>query len=580
MLHRLFCLSPAAWPGCGSGPRLRPVSQVGCRRAENLGWPAAWGRGGTRSNNPEKYRKKLMFKTLSLRGRLWAAFGAVAVAGALCGGGAVAALKDVDQRAKTLYDKHLQGLSIIKEAHLELVQVARYRALFAAAGNEGARQKYQAAFEEHLVKVKDNLSQAAPRLVSERDKALLHTVEAELATYEPAGRSYVAAVAKTELPVVPPELEALNQETIKTFQPVLDHLALLSLHKQEVGAQAASDINDTYRRMFGLVSVGASVMVALAAFFGWAIARSLSRQLGGEPVDAVGIARRIAAGDLSQPVAVRPGDGASILAAMSHMQDRLRDIVQGIRGSSHSIATAAVEIAQGNGELSARTENQASSLQLTAASMQQLTGTVSRNADSTAQANTLAASAADVAAQGGRSVSQVVHTMQQINDSSRQVGEIVAVIDDIAFQTNILALNAAVEAARAGEQGRGFAVVAAEVRQLAQRSGAAAREIKALIAVNVERVSAGTEVADRAGRQMDDIVQSIRRVNDIVSEIAEAGKGQQRGIEQVGDAVHQIDDVTQQNAALVEQSAAAAEGLREQARQLVASIAAFRLVPA
>jgi methyl-accepting chemotaxis protein len=250
-----------------------------------------------------------------------------------------------------------------------------------------------------------------------------------------------------------------------------------------------------------------------------------------------------------------------------------------VRGNAESVATASAQIAQGNQDLSGRTEQQASALQQTAATMEQLGTTVRHNADSAQQANRLAQGASSVAVQGGEVVGKVVSTMQAISDSSRKIGDIIGVIDGIAFQTNILALNAAVEAARAGEQGRGFAVVASEVRSLAQRSADAAKEIKALIGRSVEQVEQGTALVDQAGKTMNDIVGSIQRVSDIVAEIDSASVEQSSGISQVGQAVTQMDQSTQQNAALVEQSAAAAESLRAKAQQLVQLVAVFKLAP-
>ena len=262
------------------------------------------------------------------------------------------------------------------------------------------------------------------------------------------------------------------------------------------------------------------------------------------------------------------------------MQSSLAQVVGHVRGSADGVATASSQIAQGNQDLSFRTEQQASSLQQTAASMEQLGSAVLQNADNASQANQLARNASAVAVQGGEVVGQVVTTMRSINESSKRIADIISVIDGIAFQTNILALNAAVEAARAGEQGRGFAVVATEVRSLAQRSASAAKEIKTLITASVERVEQGTFLVDQAGSTMAEIVSAITRVTDIVGEISASSSQQGNGVAQVGQAVNQMDQATQQNAALVEQSAAAAESLKLQAQQLVQAVAVFKLSPA
>ncbi|WP_443114137.1 methyl-accepting chemotaxis protein [Herbaspirillum seropedicae] len=294
--------------------------------------------------------------------------------------------------------------------------------------------------------------------------------------------------------------------------------------------------------------------------------------------DAVRLTEAISAGDLTQHVQINGSDEvARLLTAMQAMTARLSTVVSSVRSNSESVATASAQIAQGNADLSKRTEEQASALQQTAASMEELGSTVAQNADGARQAGELAREAAHVAGQGGQVVQQVVQTMQGLHASSDRISDIIGVIDGIAFQTNILALNAAVEAARAGEQGRGFAVVATEVRSLAQRSATAAREIKELITASVEQVGQGTQLADQAGKTMEEIVTSIRRVSDIMVGINAATAEQNTGIAQVGQAVTQMDTTTQQNAALVEESAAAAISLSGQARELVQAVAVFRL---
>ena len=324
-------------------------------------------------------------------------------------------------------------------------------------------------------------------------------------------------------------------------------------------------------------SLGALGLAALLAAIGVVITRGLLRQLGGEPEYAAGITRRIAEGDLAIGIELRKGDNASLLHGIRTMRDNLARIVGDVRAGTDTIATASSQIAAGNQDLSARTEEQASSLEETAASMEELSSTVKQNAENALQANQLAASASEVALKGGAVVAQVVDTMASINDSSKKIVDIISVIDGIAFQTNILALNAAVEAARAGEQGRGFAVVAAEVRNLAQRSAAAAREIKALIGDSVDKVTAGNKLVVDAGSTMDEVVASVRRVTDIMGEISTASQEQSAGIAQVNQAISQMDAVTQQNAALVEEAAAAAESLQDQAGKLSQVVGLFRL---
>ncbi|MBX9427861.1 cache domain-containing protein [Ralstonia pseudosolanacearum] len=325
----------------------------------------------------------------------------------------------------------------------------------------------------------------------------------------------------------------------------------------------------------GLLLLAGAVLVLLAGVAN----RGLQRALGGDPAYAAEVANRIAGGDLSVEIATRPDDRDSLLYAMGRMRGALVQTIGRIKGASETIGTATREIASGNLDLSSRTEQQASSLEETASAMEELMSTVQQNADNANQANQLAVSASDVAVRGGDVVSRVVETMGSINASSRKIVDIIGVIDGIAFQTNILALNAAVEAARAGEQGRGFAVVAGEVRSLAQRSAAAAKEIKALIDDSVTNVDAGSTLVEEAGTTMREIVASVRRVTDIVGEITAASQEQRSGIEEVSHAVTQLDDATQQNAALVEQAAAAAQSLQEQADSLTQVVAQFRLDP-
>ena len=311
-----------------------------------------------------------------------------------------------------------------------------------------------------------------------------------------------------------------------------------------------------------------------AALFGWLLARSITRPLA----RAVDVAQQVAAGDLTADIRVDSRDElGALMAALKTMTENLRKTVTEVRAGTETIVTASQQIAAGNLDLSSRTEQQAGSLEETASSMEELTSTVRQNADNARQANVLARNASQIASHGGEVVSQVVTTMASINESSRKIGDIIAVIDGIAFQTNILALNAAVEAARAGEQGRGFAVVASEVRNLAQRSAGAAKEIRALIADSVAKVGAGGRLVDDAGATMQEIVQGITRVTDIMSEIASASAEQTVGIEQVNEAITQMDGVTQQNAALVEEAAAAATSLQEQAAALARLVSVFNI---
>jgi methyl-accepting chemotaxis protein len=323
--------------------------------------------------------------------------------------------------------------------------------------------------------------------------------------------------------------------------------------------------------------VGQGVLQVAMYFVVGFVVRRLLKQLGGEPQEAVDLALRVTSGDLSGPVHIKVADSTSLLAQLNIMQGSLAEVVTNVRRSADRVEISSAEIAQGNQDLSERTESQASSLQETTASMGQLSATVQRNADSARQANEQALNASAVAIKGGEVVGQVVETMKGINESSHRISDIISVIDGIAFQTNILALNAAVEAARAGEQGRGFAVVATEVRTLAGRSADAAREIKSLINASVERVDHGTALVDQAGITMNEVVTSIKRVTDLMREISEASSEQTAGVLEMGEAVSQMDQMTQRNSALVEQMAAAASHLKSQAHELVQAVAVFRL---
>ena len=307
------------------------------------------------------------------------------------------------------------------------------------------------------------------------------------------------------------------------------------------------------------------------------IVRRLLNQLGAEPHEAASLAKSVAQGDLSVHVALKAGDDHSMMAQLKTMQESLSSVVGNVRQASEGVATASAQIAQGNNDLSARTEQQASALEQTAASMEELGSQVKQNAESARQANQLALNANKVAVKGGEVVAQVVETMKGINQSSHKISDIISVIDGIAFQTNILALNAAVEAARAGEQGRGFAVVATEVRSLAGRSAQAAREIKTLISASVECVEQGTLLVNQAGSTMRDVVDSVQNVSDIMGAISSASNEQSLGVAQVGEAITQMDQATQQNAALVEEMAAAADSLKSQAQDLVQAVSVFKL---
>ncbi|WP_269848275.1 methyl-accepting chemotaxis protein [Ralstonia sp. ASV6] len=365
------------------------------------------------------------------------------------------------------------------------------------------------------------------------------------------------------------------------FRPVQrtwwDLLAKLQAFEEKLNDENTAKARTSYTesRNWLLVFSGLALLVSLTA--STLITRGLIRKLGGEPGTVAEIAGQIAGGNLAVVIHTRSDNQASLMHAMKRMRDSLAAIAEQVHTSTDTLATASEQIASGNFDLSTRTQEQASALEECAASMEELNATVKQNADHARHANELATTAADVASQGGSVVARVVNTMGSISESARKVSEIIGVIDSIAFQTNILALNAAVEAARAGEQGAGFAVVASEVRALAQRSAAAAKEIKLLIGDSVNQVAAGNALVEQAGATMQDVVTSIQRVTAIMSEIMGATDEQAGGIDQIHHAIAQMDEVTQQNAALVEEAAAAAESMREQTTRLVRVVSVFKL---
>ncbi|WP_343582840.1 methyl-accepting chemotaxis protein [Herbaspirillum sp.] len=414
------------------------------------------------------------------------------------------------------------------------------------------------------------LKQFASSTSTEDGSRLLQAVTAARGQYTPVLNNFLAAVKDGQVEqardLILPEIGPYQAAYFKA----LDKLIAYQGGRMEEGGREAEKVANAASM---LMAAMAAIATVLAVLVGYSVMRSITRPLNA----AINIAERVAAGDLSVRVdSISQDETGKLLAALQHMRDGLVRAVTQVRDGSDAISVAAREIAEGNANLSARTELQASTLEETSSSMMELTDAVNHNAENARQANLLVLNASQAATEGGEVVTQVVNTMKEIKDSSRQIVEIISVIDGIAFQTNILALNAAVEAARAGEQGRGFAVVAAEVRGLAQRSASAAKEIAGLIQNSVKKVDAGSILVDQAGQTMQNIVSSVKHVADIMVEISAASDEQSTGIGQINDAVEQIDDMTQQNSALVEQAAAAAQSMHDQSMALVRAVSIFK----
>jgi methyl-accepting chemotaxis protein-1 (serine sensor receptor) len=520
----------------------------------------------------------MKFSHLRLRSKLMLGFALLAAVVLLVAGLALSSLSRANER----FTDYLEGVGQRERMVTEIRGAATRRAIAARnlvlVTEPADREAEKAAVTQAHQEVQQSLARLKQALLkatdlSERDAALVAEMERVETQYGPVALAIVGmaldgkhaeAVAKMNVecrPLLAALLKATNDYLTYQGQQAV-------LRERQAGA--------AYGRDRVLMLVASLVAVAAAVLLGWALSNAITQPLQ----RAVRLAEAVAAGDLSSDIVVdRNDETGQLLAALKRMNDGLVEMVGRVRQSADSIATASQQIASGNQDLSSRTERQASALQETAASMQEMTSTVQQAAESSRQASQLACAATEVAGRGGDVVQRVVTTMAEISDSSRRIADIIGVIDGIAFQTNILALNAAVEAARAGEQGRGFAVVAGEVRTLAQRSAQAAREIKGLIGASVDKVAAGSELVGEAGSTMGDIVSQVRRMTDLMAEINASANEQSSGIGQVNHAVASIDQGTQQNAALVEESAAAAESLRQQAAGLLDVIAQFKTAP-
>ncbi|GAB4569190.1 MAG: MCP four helix bundle domain-containing protein [Rhizobacter sp.] len=510
-------------------------------------------------------------RNLSIRTRLMGGFALVLLIAAGQSLLSIQRLSTVNDQSTVIAEDWLPSIATLGDLDSRLAEVraGRLRLMLVSEAKDID------AIEADLKKIEASLeaghAEYAKLVHNPAEKALLEQFGKDWATFHAVGGDLMTLVRAGDATGAK---GLLGGNGAKAYQAAKTSVGKL-VELNSAGAKAASAQADAVYHQARLIVLSAlGAMVALGLVIGW----SISRDLAAAAEQAVQHADKMAAGDLSHNVSHHRGDEmGKLLDALGTMQHSLRGIVSGVRSGAEGVATASAQIAQGNNDLSGRTEEQASALEETAASMEELSSTVKQNADNARQANQLALSASTVAISGGEVVNRVVDTMKGINDSSKRISDIIGTIDGIAFQTNILALNAAVEAARAGEQGRGFAVVASEVRSLAQRSAEAAKEIKSLISTSVERVEQGTALVDQAGTTMQEVVASIKRVTDIMGEISAASVEQSSGVAQVGEAVMQMDQATQQNAALVEESAAAAESLKTQAHQLVNAVAVFKL---
>ncbi len=517
-----------------------------------------------------------MFKNLSVKAKLALNFGALTALLLLVAGVCLLALSNANRD----FSDYVNGLNARARVAEQVRTAVDRRAIAArnlvlATKPQERAAEYDAVVKSHA-DVHDQMNRLGEMLKtssepSDTANALYDRIRKVEDQYAPVALNIVRLAQEQKR-------EEATVEIMEKCAPLLQQLVQASEEfakytegrARELIGQATAGFERQRALILGLCIVAAGISLTMA----WIITMSIARALN----QAVAVADRIAEGDLSSDIVVTHHDETGrLLVALRNMQERLVGIVGSVRANALGVASASTEIAEGNHDLSRRTEQQASALQQTAASMEELGSTVQNNAANAQSANQLASDASAIALRGGGVVDQVVSTMRGIQTSSGKIGDIISVIDGIAFQTNILALNAAVEAARAGEQGRGFAVVASEVRNLAGRSAAAAKEIKSLITESVDQVSRGTTLVDDAGSTMQEVVAAIQRVSTLMGEISDASREQSEGVRQVGDSVTLMDQVTQQNAALVEESAAAASGLRLQAEQLVQAMAVFRI---
>jgi len=512
-----------------------------------------------------------VFSKFTIGTRLAVAFAGILVLAVFLGVFSVVKLGDVNEESTEISYQWLPSLRATSELNTDLSDVRTLELQHVLSLNDQEMDRYEKELNARMDQLKQDRAEASKLAASEGARGLWDDFDSQFAAYQAEQRKVLALSRQQKDQEATALLRGESERMYSAASATLDKLVI----GQAKGSDAASDQGDrTYASSRNWVIGVLLVMVALSIVFAMLTTRSITR-----PVQqAVAVAEQIAAGTLGHSFVITSHDEAGrMLSSLQKMDSKLSEIVNSITGSAQSVGSAASQISQGNDDLSQRTQEQAASLEETAASMEQMTSTVKQNADNARQANQLATSARSQAERGGSVVADAVSAMAGINASSRKIAEIIGVIDEIAFQTNLLALNAAVEAARAGEQGRGFAVVASEVRSLAQRSATAAKEIKELIGDSVERVKGGSELVNSSGQVLAEIMESVKRVSDVIGEITAASDEQAAGIDQVNNAVTQMDDTTQQNAALVEEAASASKAMEQQAQSLVAQISFFKV---
>jgi len=513
----------------------------------------------------------MSFANLKIGARLGIGFGLVLLLLVLAIGLGLLSLAGIESKLDDMVNQRNVKTAAANDMASNFREIAAINAILVLRQDDAGLREQKQQLDTARGRYGKAKKQFAGLALDEQEKALLAKLDRSLAVAVPASNRVMELRSQNSFAEATEFLIGSSHPATMATTYVIDEIVAYEARQAE---QAGAEARAAYQRTNRLMLALGALAILLGAAATWFITRSIS----GPIRQAMRVAETVAAGDLGSRIVIASRDETGrLLQALKNMNDSLVAIVGRVRGGTEAIASASSQIAAGNQDLSSRTEEQASSLEETASSMEELTSTVKQNADNARQANQLAVSASSVAEKGGAVVAQVVDTMGSINASSKKIVDIIGVIDGIAFQTNILALNAAVEAARAGEQGRGFAVVASEVRNLAQRSAAAAKEIKALIDDSVGKVETGAELVNQAGATMQEIVDSVKRVTDIMAEITAASAEQTDGIEQIQQAITQMDSTTQQNAALVEQAAAASLSMQQQAAALTEAVSVFKL---